>query len=101
MAAQQVAGLVLVQVLALADLLDSGAGAGSLVIAVVTGRLAITLACTRGVPAARPDGLGAALAGRGLHAPGRRRLGRRRRLRRRSGQASTSSGQTDLRCARA
>ena len=29
----------------------------------VTGRLAITWACRRGVPAARPDGLGALVAG--------------------------------------
>lgn len=55
--------VVLVQVAALADLLDRGAGAGSLVIAVVTGRLALTLACLRGIPAARPDGLGALVAG--------------------------------------
>jgi adenosylcobinamide-GDP ribazoletransferase len=55
--------VVLVQVLALADLLESGAGAGSLVVAVATGRLAITLACTRGIPAARSDGLGAVVAG--------------------------------------
>ena len=55
--------VVLVQVAALADLLDRGAGAGSLVIAVVTGRLALTLACLRGIPAARPDGLGAVVAG--------------------------------------
>jgi adenosylcobinamide-GDP ribazoletransferase len=55
--------VVLVQVAALADLLERGAGAGSLVIAVVTGRLALTLACVRGVPAARPDGLGALVAG--------------------------------------
>ena len=55
--------VVLVQVAALADLLERGAGAGSLVIAVVTGRLALTLACLRGVPAARPDGLGAVVAG--------------------------------------
>jgi adenosylcobinamide-GDP ribazoletransferase len=55
--------VVLVQIAALADLLDRGAGAGSLVIAVVTGRLAVTLACLRGIPAARPDGLGAVVAG--------------------------------------
>ncbi len=34
-----------------------------LVLAVVTGRAAIVLACRRGVPSARPDGLGAAVAG--------------------------------------
>lgn len=55
--------VVLIQVLALADLLDRGAGGGSLVVAVVTGRLAITLACMRGVPPARSDGLGATVAG--------------------------------------
>ena len=55
--------VLLVQVAALADLLGRGAGAGSLVIAVVTGRLALTLACLRGIPAARPEGLGALVAG--------------------------------------
>lgn len=55
--------VVLLQVLALGDLLSRGAGGGSLVVAVVTGRLAITAACSRGVPGARPDGLGAAVAG--------------------------------------
>lgn len=33
------------------------------VVAIVGGRVAITLACRRGVPAARPDGLGALVAG--------------------------------------
>ena len=33
------------------------------VVAWTTGRLAITIACRRGVPAARPDGLGALVAG--------------------------------------
>ena len=55
--------VVLVQVLALAALLDTGAGAGSLVIAIVTARMSITLACMAGVPAARPEGLGAMVAG--------------------------------------
>jgi adenosylcobinamide-GDP ribazoletransferase len=55
--------VLLVQVAALADLLGTGAGAGSLVVAVVTGRVALTLACMRGIPAARPDGLGAVVAG--------------------------------------
>ncbi len=42
-----------------------GGVAGSTVILVglVTGRVALTAACARGVPAARPDGLGAAVAG--------------------------------------
>ncbi|GAA1340848.1 adenosylcobinamide-GDP ribazoletransferase [Actinocatenispora thailandica] len=35
----------------------------TLVVAAGTGRLAVTLACRRGVPAARPDGLGALVAG--------------------------------------
>lgn len=35
----------------------------ALALAVGTGRLAVTLACRPGVPAARPDGLGAAVAG--------------------------------------
>ena len=55
--------VMLVQAAALADLLDRGAGAGSLVVAVVTARVALTLACIRGIPAARPDGLGALVAG--------------------------------------
>lgn len=55
--------VLLVQATALADLLGRGAGAGGLVVAVVTGRLALTLACLRGVLAARPDGLGALVAG--------------------------------------
>lgn len=55
--------VLLLQVTALGQLLDTGAGGGSLVVAVVTGRLAITLACMRGIPAARPDGLGAVVAG--------------------------------------
>lgn len=55
--------VLLLQITALADLLGRGAGAGSLVVAVVTGRLVITLACMRGIPAARPDGLGAVVAG--------------------------------------
>jgi adenosylcobinamide-GDP ribazoletransferase len=51
--------------------LPRGAGADTgwqhaarvLVCAVATGRIAITWACRRGVPAARPDGLGALVAG--------------------------------------
>jgi adenosylcobinamide-GDP ribazoletransferase len=40
-----------------------GHGPAALVTATVAGRLAITWACRRGVPAARPDGLGALVAG--------------------------------------
>jgi adenosylcobinamide-GDP ribazoletransferase len=39
------------------------AGWAGVVVAWATGRLGITLACRRGVPAARPDGLGALVAG--------------------------------------
>ncbi len=55
--------LVLVlQAFALGDLLERGAGAGALVIAVVVGRVAMTVSCTPMLPAARPGGLGAAVA---------------------------------------
>lgn len=55
--------VLLIQVIALGDLLDRGAGAGAVVIAVVTGRAAMTVSCTPAFPAARPDGLGATVAG--------------------------------------
>jgi adenosylcobinamide-GDP ribazoletransferase len=42
---------------------SAGHGAAALVAATVAGRLAITWACRRGVPAARPHGLGALVAG--------------------------------------
>lgn len=54
---------LLVQVSALAIAIDAGWGALAVVVAVVTGRVAALLACTRGVPAARPEGLGALVAG--------------------------------------
>lgn len=41
----------------------AAAGPWALVVAVPTGRLAVTWACRAGVPAARPDGLGALVAG--------------------------------------
>jgi adenosylcobinamide-GDP ribazoletransferase len=48
----------------LADLADAaGRGVPAIIVAAVTGRLAITWACRRGVPSARPDGLGAMVAG--------------------------------------
>jgi adenosylcobinamide-GDP ribazoletransferase len=57
-------GLVLgLQVAALTVALLGGLGSVVLVSAVVTGRLALTWACVRGVPSARPDGLGATVAG--------------------------------------
>jgi adenosylcobinamide-GDP ribazoletransferase len=56
---------VLIQVAALAHATQAGGparGASAVIAAVVTGRLAMTWACRRGVPAARPDGLGALVA---------------------------------------
>ncbi|MEV6847655.1 adenosylcobinamide-GDP ribazoletransferase [Actinoplanes sp. NPDC051411] len=41
----------------------TGVSAGAVVVAWAAGRLAIPVACRRGVPAARPDGLGALVAG--------------------------------------
>jgi adenosylcobinamide-GDP ribazoletransferase len=55
--------VLLVQVLALADLVAAGAGAAGLVLALVASRLALPVACSRGVPAARADGLGHGVAG--------------------------------------
>ena len=57
--------VLLMQVAALAELVD---GPGPAVLAAVdtasaAGRLGVTLACRRGVPAARPEGLGALVAG--------------------------------------
>lgn len=55
--------VVLVQVAALTLCGVAGIGWVALVVAVVTGRLAATWAAVRPVPSARPDGLGAAVAG--------------------------------------
>jgi adenosylcobinamide-GDP ribazoletransferase len=54
---------LLVQVAALAQLVAAGLGAAGLVAALVVSRLALPLACSVGVPAARSDGLGSAVAG--------------------------------------
>jgi adenosylcobinamide-GDP ribazoletransferase len=56
---------LLIQVAALSQAESAGHGRGpaALIAAVVTGRLALTWACRRGVVAARPDGLGALVAG--------------------------------------
>jgi adenosylcobinamide-GDP ribazoletransferase len=56
---------LLIQVAALshAEAAGHGRGPAALIAAVVTGRLALTWACRRGVVAARPDGLGALVAG--------------------------------------
>jgi adenosylcobinamide-GDP ribazoletransferase len=56
---------LLIQVAALghAEASGPGRGAAAVITAVVTGRLALTWACRQGVPAARPNGLGALVAG--------------------------------------
>lgn len=55
--------VLLMQVTALAVAIQAGWGAITVVIAVVTGRVAVVVACSRGIPAARPEGLGALVAG--------------------------------------
>jgi adenosylcobinamide-GDP ribazoletransferase len=54
---------VLIQVAAVAHAGATWRGVVALIVAVATGRLALTWACRAGVPAARPDGLGALVAG--------------------------------------
>jgi adenosylcobinamide-GDP ribazoletransferase len=53
---------LLIQVAGLAQADAAGRGVPAVIVAAVTGRLAITWACRRGVPSARPDGLGAMVA---------------------------------------
>ncbi|MGH8869382.1 MAG: adenosylcobinamide-GDP ribazoletransferase, partial [Actinomycetes bacterium] len=55
--------VVLVQVAALAEALGAGRGTVGIAVAVVTGRATLVWACRQGVPAARPEGLGALVAG--------------------------------------
>jgi adenosylcobinamide-GDP ribazoletransferase len=55
--------VLLLQVSALAVAVAEDRGPMALTLALVTGRMGAVLACTRGVPGARPDGLGAAVAG--------------------------------------
>ena len=54
---------LLFQVAGLAQADAAGRGPAAVIVAAVTGRLALTWACRRGVPAARPGGLGALVAG--------------------------------------
>ncbi len=54
---------IVLQITTLAACVREGRGTISLFVAVVAGRLAIVWACRDGVPAARPDGLGALVAG--------------------------------------
>jgi adenosylcobinamide-GDP ribazoletransferase len=55
--------LLLAQVAALAGAVSAGVGAAAVATAVLTGRVVLPLFCVRAVPSARPDGLGAAVAG--------------------------------------
>ena len=55
--------VLLAQVAALASTWSGGDAGALLITAAATGRLAVTWACRVGVPAARPDGLGALVAG--------------------------------------
>ena len=54
---------LLIQVAGLAQADAAGRGVPAVIVAAGTGRLAITWACRRGMPPARPDGLGALVAG--------------------------------------
>jgi adenosylcobinamide-GDP ribazoletransferase len=54
---------LLLQAVALATCVAGGFGTAALVVGVTTSRLAATWAASAGLPAARPDGLGAAVAG--------------------------------------
>lgn len=58
-----VALVLLVQVGALSAAASAGRGAAAVIVAVMTGRLALTAACTRDVPSAALQGLGAQVAG--------------------------------------
>jgi adenosylcobinamide-GDP ribazoletransferase len=53
---------LLIQIVAVASFPDGGRAYLVFVLAVVTGRIALSFACTRAWPAARPDGLGALVA---------------------------------------
>ena len=55
--------VLLIQVLALAELVAAGLGFPALLLALVVSRLTLPLLCSRGVPAARRDGLGQVVAG--------------------------------------
>jgi adenosylcobinamide-GDP ribazoletransferase len=55
--------VLLVQVLALAELVAEGLGFAGLSLVLVVSRAALPLVCSRGIPAARPDGLGQVVAG--------------------------------------
>ncbi|RSN56311.1 adenosylcobinamide-GDP ribazoletransferase [Amycolatopsis sp. WAC 04182] len=54
---------LLVQTGALAGAISAGHGIAAVAVAVVAGRGVLSLCCARGVPSARPEGLGATVAG--------------------------------------
>lgn len=55
--------VLILQVVSLAALAERGLGVGGLALALVVSRFSLPLACRRGVPAARRDGLGQVVAG--------------------------------------
>ncbi|SFA92906.1 cobalamin-5'-phosphate synthase [Amycolatopsis marina] len=55
--------VLLVQCAALAGAVGAGHGVAAVVVAVIAGRAVLVLCCARGVPSARPEGLGATVAG--------------------------------------
>jgi len=55
--------VVLLQIGALTSAIASDRGTAALLLAATAGRLVVPIACRRGVPAARPSGLGALVAG--------------------------------------
>jgi adenosylcobinamide-GDP ribazoletransferase len=55
--------VLLVQVAALTQHVSAGRGALAVVVALVVSRLVLPLVCSRGIPPARPDGLGRLVAG--------------------------------------
>ncbi|WP_116042759.1 adenosylcobinamide-GDP ribazoletransferase [Amycolatopsis palatopharyngis] len=55
--------VLLLQCAALAGAIEAGHGVVAVAVAVVGGRAVLALCCARGVPSARPEGLGATVAG--------------------------------------
>ena len=55
--------VIVVDIAAVATAAEAGQGTTCLIIGIATGRLAAACACARGIPAARPDGLGVLVAG--------------------------------------
>lgn len=55
--------VLMIQVVALAQHIDDGRGVPVTVMAIVVSRFTLPLICSKGVPAARPDGLGQTVAG--------------------------------------